>query len=193
MSELAQLTPVRATGRDHWCQATAYGRTELKPSETPLERASLDRLRRKAVGLSAHWGAKVSVLGTDRHVSVGRIPPLDRLDYLDHAERQWSRSAGDPRWRIFGITWAARPFANWATAQGASAAMLEPRDHKDLLPTRLYPGRFCSSWMTGFIGSNNDALAFDGNDVEDEQAMARFAVLQWQQAGQLHVDGCSYR
>src|ERR1700726_3137206 len=46
---------------------------------------TLDRLRSEAVVLSADWGPKVSVFWTDRHFSIGRFPPLDRLDYLDHA------------------------------------------------------------------------------------------------------------
>ena len=45
----------------------------------------LDRVRSKAVGLSADWGPKVSVFWTDRRFSLGRFPPLDRMDYLDHA------------------------------------------------------------------------------------------------------------
>jgi hypothetical protein len=33
-------------------------------------------------------------------------------------------------------------------------------DHKAYLRTLLYPGRFCYSWMTGLMGSNDDAVAF---------------------------------
>jgi hypothetical protein len=37
---------------------------------------------------------------------------------------------------------------------------LEPKGHKQYLRTLLYPGRFYYSWMTGLIGSNDDAVAF---------------------------------
>src|SRR5215831_16314208 len=45
----------------------------------------LDCLRRDAVALSPDWGPKVSLFWADRHFSLGRFPPLDRIDYLDHA------------------------------------------------------------------------------------------------------------
>src|ERR1700694_5544281 len=64
---------------------------------TGLSPQALDRLRSEAVALSAYWGPKVSVFWTDRHFSLGRFPPLDRLDYLDHAvalvERECVRPA----------------------------------------------------------------------------------------------------
>ena len=47
--------------------------------------ASLDHVRSEAVALSADWGPKVSVFWTDRYFSLGRFPPLDCIDYLDHA------------------------------------------------------------------------------------------------------------
>src|ERR1700730_3824134 len=50
-----------------------------------LSPQALDRLRSEAVVLSADWGPKVSVFWTDRHFSIGRFTPLDRLDYLYHA------------------------------------------------------------------------------------------------------------
>ena len=42
----------------------------------------------------------------------------------------------------------------------AAAEKLEPKDHKAFLRTLLYPGRFCYSWMTGRMGSNDEAVAF---------------------------------
>src|SRR5262249_26045768 len=44
-----------------------------------------DGIRNAAVALSADWGPKVSVFWANRDFSIGRFPPLDRLDYLDHA------------------------------------------------------------------------------------------------------------
>src|SRR5579864_4232511 len=58
---------------------------------------ALDRMRGEAVELSADWGPKLSLFWTDRHFSLGRFPPLDRIDYLDHAvtlvERERERPA----------------------------------------------------------------------------------------------------
>ena len=44
----------------------------------------------------------------------------------------------------------------------AIAEALDPKDHKAYLRTLLYPGRFCYSWMSGRMGSNDDAVAFLG-------------------------------
>ena len=44
-----------------------------------------DRMQSDAVALSADWGSKVSLFWTNRYFSLGRFPPLDRIDYLDHA------------------------------------------------------------------------------------------------------------
>jgi predicted nucleotidyltransferase len=124
-----------------------------------------DRVRSDAVALSADWGPKVSVFWTNRYFSLGRFPPLDRIDYLDHAvvlmERVYVRPARptlkDVRQYLRGA-----PFANWADCARsfAAAEKLEPKDRKTYLRTLLYPGRFCYSWMTGLMGSNDDAVTF---------------------------------
>jgi hypothetical protein len=123
------------------------------------------RVRSDAVALSAEWGPKVSVFWTDRHFATGRFPPLDRIDYLDHAIVLMQRERVRPvrptleevRRYLHGT-----PFANWADCARsfAAAETLEPKDRKSYLRTLLYPGRFCYSWMTGLMGSNDDAVAF---------------------------------
>jgi len=57
---------------------------------------------------------------------------------------------------------AAAPFATWTdqARRFATADILEPKDRKPYLRTLLYPARFCYSWMTGRMGSNDDAVAF---------------------------------
>jgi hypothetical protein len=122
-------------------------------------------VRSEAVALSADWGPKVSVFWTDSHFSIVRFPPLDRIDYLDHAvvlmERECIRP---PRPTLKDVRQYLRgaPFANWADGvrNFAAAERLEPKDRKAYLRTLLYPGRFCYSWMTGLMGSNDDAVAF---------------------------------
>jgi predicted nucleotidyltransferase len=130
-----------------------------------LSPPALDRLRGDAVALSADWGPKVSVFWADRHFSVGRFPPLDRVDYLDHAVALLERECVRPvRPSLDEIRHYLRgaPFAAWAerARSFAAAETLAPKDHKAYLRTLLYPGRFCYSWMTGLIGSNDDAVEF---------------------------------
>jgi hypothetical protein len=124
-----------------------------------------DRLRSEAIALSADWGPKVSVFWTNRHFTLGRFPPLDRIDYLDHAVLLTERECVRPeRPTLKDIQQYLRgaPFANWADCarRFAAAERLEPKDRKAYLRTLLYPGRFCYSWMTGLMGSNDDAVAF---------------------------------
>jgi hypothetical protein len=122
-------------------------------------------MRSGAVALSADWGSKVSVFWTDRHFSVGRFPPLDRIDYLDNSitliERERVRPARPTLEDIYHYLRGA-PFANWAerARSFAAAESLESKDHKAYLRTLLYPARFCYSWMTGLVGSNEEAVAF---------------------------------
>jgi predicted nucleotidyltransferase len=125
----------------------------------------LDDLRSNAVALSADWGPKVSIFWADRHFSLGRFPPLDRIDYLDHAvvlmERQSLRPTR-PTLDEIRLYLRGTPFANWAdlARSFAVAETLKPKDHKAYLRTLLYPARFCYSWITGRTGSNDDAVAF---------------------------------
>ena len=128
----------------------------------------LDRLRREALVLSGDWAPKLSIFWTDRHFTVGRFPPLDRIDYLDHAvallERECVRPARPTLEEIHNYLSGA-PFANWVERARSSAAsetqgQLEPKDHKAYLRTLLYPARLCYSWITGLMGSNDDAMAF---------------------------------
>jgi hypothetical protein len=130
-----------------------------------LSPQALDRVRSEAVVLSADWGPKVSVFWTDRHFSLGRFPPLDRIDYLDNAvaliEHECVRPVRPTLEEIHRYLRGA-PFASWAerARSFAEAETLEPKDRKAYLRTLLYPGRFCYSWMTGLMGSNDDAVGF---------------------------------
>jgi hypothetical protein len=130
-----------------------------------LSPQAYDRIRSESVALSADWGPKISVFWADRDFSVGRFPPLDRIDYLDHAivlmERECVRPARPGRSEIRQYL-RGDPFETWAgqARSFATAHKLEPKDHKPYLRTLLYPARFCYSWMTGRTGSNDDAVAF---------------------------------
>jgi predicted nucleotidyltransferase len=130
-----------------------------------LSQDALDGLKGNAVALSTDWGPKVSVFWADRHFAIGRFPPLDRIDYLDRAVALMEREhLTPPRPTLDEIRQYLRgaTFATWVErAQSfAGTEALKPKDHKMYLRTILYPGRFYYSWMTGRIGSNEDAVAF---------------------------------
>jgi predicted nucleotidyltransferase len=131
---------------------------------TGLAAPMLDRLRSEAAALSAEWGPKVSIFWTDRHFSLGRFPPLDRIDYLDHAvaliERERVEPARPTLAEIRGYLRGA-PFAGWAArAQSFAAAQaLAPQDRKAYVRALLYPARLCFSWITGRMGTNDEAMA----------------------------------
>jgi hypothetical protein len=134
-------------------------------TDAGLAPQTLDRLRSDAIALSPDLGSKVSVFWADRHFSLGRFPPLDRIDYLDHGVALLERApVRPPRPTLDEIRLYLRgaPFANWAdlARRFTAAETLEPKDHKTYLRTLLYPARFCYSWSTGLMGSNDDAVAF---------------------------------
>jgi hypothetical protein len=137
-------------------------------TQAGLPQEALDHVRGEAAALSPAWAPKLSVFWTDRHFSLGRFPPLDRVDYLDHAvvlmERERVRPPRPARDEIRRYL-AGAPFVNWTNQarRFASAAALPPNDRKAYLRTLLYPARFCLSWMTGRMGSNEDAVAFIGH------------------------------
>jgi hypothetical protein len=126
---------------------------------------TLDRLRGEAIALSPDWGPKVSLFWTDRTFSCGRFPLLDRIDYLDYAvvltERERMRPARPTVEKIRSYLSGA-PFAAWEErARGfAAAEALAAKDRKAHLRALLYPSRFCYSWLTGRMGSNEQAVAY---------------------------------
>ena len=134
-------------------------------TEAGLSQDALDSLKSEAIGLSNDWGSKVSIFWADRHFSLGRFPPLDRVDFLDHAVALMERERlRPPRPTLEEIRQYLRGpiFTTWVdrARSFAGAETLEPKDHKMYLRTILYPGRFCYSWMTGCTGSNDDAVTF---------------------------------
>jgi predicted nucleotidyltransferase len=134
-------------------------------TEAELQPQVLEGVRGEAAALSADWGPKLSVFFTDRDFTTGRFPPLDRIDFLDRPvvlmERERVRperpSLADIQRYLSGT-----PFANWTTnaKRFAAAGTLDPRDRKTFLRTLLYPARFCYSYLTGHMSSNDAAVAF---------------------------------
>ncbi len=133
-------------------------------AEDGLDEAMLDAMREEAVVLSPELAPKLSLFWTDRRFSVGRFPPLDRVDYLDHAvalvERERVRPDRPSLEEIRSYLGAA-PLANWKANAERFAALdtLDADNHKPYLRAHLYPARFVYSWTTGAMGSNDAAVA----------------------------------
>jgi predicted nucleotidyltransferase len=134
-------------------------------AERGISAAQIERVRSEAAALSPAWAAKLSVFWADRDFSVGRFPPLDRLDYLERPVVLWERERvrpPPPALREIRAYLGGAPLANWAerARQFAKATALDPTDRKAYLRTLLYPARFCYGYLAGRMGSNDEAVAF---------------------------------
>jgi predicted nucleotidyltransferase len=137
----------------------------LLVTENGLDAAELTTLRGLAAECDATLSQKLSVFWSDRSFTVGRLPPLDRADYIDHAIVLTERERVLPvRPTLKEIRAYLRgdPFANWNenAHRFAASDALTPVDHKAFIRTLLYPARLVYSWSTGRMGSNDDAVAF---------------------------------
>jgi predicted nucleotidyltransferase len=134
-------------------------------TEDGLDTATLAALRDLAAQRDRTLSQKLSVFWSDRRFTIGRFPPLDRVDYIDHATALTERERVLPvRPTLDEIRDYLRgaPFTNWVENAHRFAAMaaLTPGDHKAFIRTLLYPARLVYSWSTGRMGSNADAVAF---------------------------------
>jgi predicted nucleotidyltransferase len=125
----------------------------------------LARLRGHAAVLSAEHAPKLSLFWTDRHFSVGRFPPLDRLDLLDHGiplvERQHVRPPRPTLGEVRAYL-GADPLRNWSAQVEKLNALneLTSNNRKAYLRALLYPARFAYSWTMGLMASNDAAVAW---------------------------------
>jgi predicted nucleotidyltransferase len=134
-------------------------------TEAGFDPEALARLRDLAAERDATLTKKLSLFWSDRHFNVGRMPPIDRADYLDHAivltERERVVPPRPPVDEVRGYLQGA-PFSNWAenAERFAKTDVLSPADHKAFIRTLLYPARLVYSWSTGRMASNDEAVAF---------------------------------
>lgn len=134
-------------------------------SENGLNREDLDKAREAALHRSAPLGAKLSIFWSDRSFSIGRFPPLDRIDYLDHGvpliERERVRP-DRPSLDAVRTYLRGQPLESFGeqVERFTAVTSLGPADQKPYLRTLLYPARFFYSWMTGRMASNDAAVAF---------------------------------
>jgi len=134
-------------------------------TEESVDAAALTALRGLAAELDAALTLKLSLFWADRHFVAGRLPPLDRTDYLDHAIvlTEWERLLpARPTLDEVRIYLGGAPFSNWAENAQRFAVMdvLTPSDHKAYIRALLYPARLVYSWTTGQMASNDEAVAF---------------------------------
>jgi hypothetical protein len=125
----------------------------------------LNRLSAQAAQVSSELAAKLSFFWTDRGFTIGRFPPLDRIDYLDRAVTVIEREhVSPPRPTLADVRGylTGMPLSNWIiTAEKfAAATTLDPKDRKSYLRAHLYPARFLVSFMTARMVSNDDAVAY---------------------------------
>ncbi len=125
----------------------------------------LEVLQVEAEVIDSALAYKVSLFWSDSEFSVGRFPPLDRLDYIEHAiALKEDKKVIAPKPDIAEIRDYLRgvPFEQWANRGTifSRQSELDLNDRKSFLKTHLYPARFAFSWITGQIGSNDTALEY---------------------------------
>jgi predicted nucleotidyltransferase len=130
-----------------------------------LQADTIERIAQAAAAQAPALAAKLSLFWTDRSLSAGRFPPLDRIDYLDHAvpllERERLELARPSLAEVRAYL-AGEPFRNWSqqALRFSTLDVLSAGDHKRYLRALLYPARFLYSWTTGAMGSNDAAVSF---------------------------------
>lgn len=133
--------------------------------DEPLTTDELDLMHARARELSSALAAKLSIFWADRSFRAGRFPPLDRMDYLDHAAPIVERERIHPeRPTLESIRAYLRgePLTNWTgqVRRFMAQSVLGPDEHKPYVRCLLYPARFLYSWASGAMASNDDAVSF---------------------------------
>jgi hypothetical protein len=127
--------------------------------------AAVRHMRSDARALPSEFAGQLSLFWTNRDFSTGRFPPLDRIDYLDYGiplEQRERVVPSRPSLAEIRAYLGGAPLSKWASEVRRFALLktLAPADNKRYLRALLYPARFCFSWVTGRIASNDSAVAF---------------------------------
>jgi hypothetical protein len=136
-----------------------------------LTPAQIEAMRQHAAKISPELAPRLSLFWSDRGFTIGRFPPLDRLDYLDHAlpliERERVAPARPSRDDVRAYL-RGQPLNSWREQVARITALTELDDtmRKRLLRALLYPARFLYSWHTGRMASNDEAVAFLHNQPQ---------------------------
>jgi predicted nucleotidyltransferase len=134
-------------------------------TEDGLDAATLTALRTLATERDIELGQKLSLFWSDRRFTTGRLPPLDRADYIDHAVVLAERERvlpPRPTLDEIRVYLKGAPFSTWTENANRFAQLdvLTPGDHKAFIRTLLYPARLVYSWTTGRVASNDEAVGF---------------------------------
>ncbi|MCC6888814.1 MAG: nucleotidyltransferase domain-containing protein [Hyphomicrobiales bacterium] len=134
-------------------------------TDNGLTEAALEAMRMQAAAISETLARKTSIFWTDRSCAKGRFPPLDRTDFIDYGIPLIERERVSPRRPALDEIrryLCGSPFESWSESASrfAGLATLEPTAHKPYLRAHLYPARFLYSFMTGRMGSNDQAVAW---------------------------------
>jgi len=134
-------------------------------STTGLTSIEIEAMRQHARKFSPDLAPRLSLFWSDRGFTVGRFPPLDRLDYLDHGRALFEREhAAPPRPSLDDVRSYLRgqPLDAWREqiARLMALTALDDTVRKRYIRALLYTARFLYSWHTGRMASNDDAVAF---------------------------------
>jgi hypothetical protein len=136
-------------------------------ADDALSSGDIETVHAKVAAHSSELGARYSLFWADAQFSAGRFPPLDRIDYLDHAVPLLERRHLEPERpsiaEIRGYL-GGEPLRHWSqqVARLSALPVLGVDDHKSYLRALLYPARFVYSWETGNVASNDGAVAYAG-------------------------------
>lgn len=130
-----------------------------------LTELEIEAMRQHARKFCPELAPRLSLFWSDRDFTIGRFPPLDRLDYLDHARALAERErAAPPRPSLHEVRAYLRgqPLDAWREqiARLTALTALDDATRKRYIRAVLYSARFLFSWHTGRMASNDDAVAF---------------------------------
>ena len=125
----------------------------------------IEAMRQHARKCSPDLAPKLSLFWTDRGFTIGRFPPLDRLDYLDHAQPLVEREHAAPPLPSLDEIRAylrGQPLDSWREqiARVTALTALDDVTRRTYIRALLYTARFLYSWHVGRMASNDDAVAF---------------------------------
>src|SRR5262249_12656858 len=124
--------------------------------------ADMDRMIAEAKGLDDEYGKKISIFWGNAECDWGRLPPLDRLDFLDHGVPLLNNRRADFR----------RPTKNQIREQLSQTideswkpkigelSQLKPKYGKPYIRAILYPARLIYSWDNLVVDSNDRAVEY---------------------------------
>ncbi len=133
--------------------------------EHDLTPAAIEEINTAARDASQDWAKKLSIFWADRRFQKGRLPPLDKMDLIEHGVALFERDKVRPdRVSLDEVReyLSGDPLRRWVenVRHLIDRDAIGPDDQKPIVRAHLYPARFVYSWQTGKMASNDDAVAF---------------------------------